>query len=1207
MLRRALLGFVFCLLSGTLVAQAGQFLVAPQYATGTNPQAVAVGDFNGDGILDVAVVGAGPTSNSVSVLLGKSTGGFAAKVDYAVGNAPEGVAIADFRGVGKLDLAVTNSKNNTVSILLGNGDGTFQKAVNYLTGKQPQGIAIADLNGDTIPDIVVTDVLDGNVSVLLGKGDGTFKPQVAYTSGGNPMAVAVGDMNGDGFPDLVVANETDSDVSVLLGNGTGTFGSPTTYTVPTGGSPVSVALADFNNDGHLDIAVADQLGNGQGSTVSVLLFDTKTNGFDASVEYYTASTPTGVIAGDFDNDGNQDLAVSASVGNTISILWGKGDGTFVGQVNAGTGDTPNAVAAGDFNKDGTLDLVSANSGDNTVTVVLNNGNRTFQARADYPAGTDPYSIVAKDFNGDGALDLAVANTGLASQVSILMGNGNGTFQGPNHYATGDAKNPGSNPYALAVGDFNGDGVFDLGVANYGSNSAGVMLGIGAGGLGTGEFSLNANLGVGTNPESVAVLDLNGDSNDDMVLANFASNNVSVLLGNGDGTFQTAVVYPVGAGPVAVAIADVNGDQIPDLIVVNQADDTISILLGNGDGTFQAQKINKTPTKGSADAVAVGDFNGDNIPDLAIADFALQKVAILLGKGDGTFPTIATFNTVASPSSVAIGDFNGDGKLDLALSSTPTGTSPGNLVSLLLGNGNGTFQAPTLYGVGSFAYSAVVGDFNNDGALDVAVANGAAGTVSVLLNVKGTNLNVESNLANPSAYGQVATFTINLAASVPNGIAPAPSGTVTLKNGNTVLGSQAASAAPILITTGALPVGVNHLSVVYSGDTNYLTHTITYQQTVNKAGTQTAVVSSANPTLPNVPITLTATVASNTQDGGVPTGTVTFLNGAAPLGSATLTAVSGNGVATLPVTLAATGSYTITASYAGNGTLTASSSQLSLTVGQVGSTTTLNAPASANLNQSVTLSATVAPPAGITVTPTGKVTFLDGSTQIGSPATLSNGVATMSISTLTAGTHTINANYSGDVDFTASTSTASVNVIGPGFSLAASALSASTVAPGSSATATITITTVGGLAPTAVTFTCNVTGGGTPAPTCSLGAISGSTSTLTIATTGPSASLATPAGQRGSGTLFAFSLIVPAMLLGGAGLNKPNRRKLLGFCFIFLVLSGCLFQAACGSSSSSSHTTPPPTSGGTPAGTYTVTVTGNASGTQHALPITLTVN
>jgi len=1199
---------MFCLLSGTMLGQpVQQFLVAPQYPTGTNPQAVAVGDFNGDGILDLAVVNSGTGSNSLSVFLGNADGTFQPKVDIATGlSGPTGLAVADFNGDGNLDIAVTNSGSaaNAVSVFLGKGDGTFGTKKNYTTGKQPQGIAVADVNGDTIPDIVVTNVLDGTVSVLLGKGDGTFKPQVAYTAGGNPLSVAIGDLNGDGIKDLVVANSTDNDVSVLLGKGNGTFGGPITYLTAT--TPVSVAIADFNGDGNNDIAVADQQGNSQGSTVSVLLSDGK-GSFQTHVEYYTAATPTGVIAGDFDGDGNVDLAVSTSVGNTISVLWNKGDGsgTFVGQVNAGTGDTPNGLAAGDFNRDGTMDLVSVNSGDNTVSLVLNNGNRTFQARADYPAGADPYSIAAADFNGDGVLDLAVANTGAASQVSILIGNGNGTFQGPNHYATGTAKSQGINPYSVAMGTFTGGNILDLAVANYGSNSVGIML---ASGGNTGEFSPGENLGLGTGtePESVAVGNLRGPtSNQDVVLANFGSNNVSVLLGNGDGTFQTAVDYNVGASPVAVTIADVNGDQIPDLVVVNQADDTVSILLGNGDGTFQAQITSKTPTKGMADAIAVSDFNGDNIPDLAVADFALRKVAILLGKGDGTFPTIATFNTGASPSSVAIGDFNGDGKLDLALSSTPAGTSPGNLVSLLLGNGDGTFQAASLYGVGSFAYSAVVGDFNGDGAPDVAVANGAAGTVSVLLNVQGTYLNVEGNLANPSVYGQPLTVTANLAASVPNGTA-APTGTVTLRNGGTVLGSATASTAPMQFTINALPVGVNNLSVVYSGDTNYLTHATPYQQTVNQAGTQTMLASSASAALPNLPITLTATVVSNTQNGGAPTGTVTFTDGSTNLGSAPLTAVNGNGVATLPATLTALGMHTITASYGGNADLTASNSQVSVSVGQVGSTTKLTVPASANLKQSVTFSATVAPPTGITATPTGTVSFFADGTLVGTAVTLNAGVATLSTSSLTAGSHNITANYNGDVDFTPSFMTATLDVIAPDFSLVASAFTPSTVSPGSSATATITINAVGGLNATSVTFACNVTGGGTPAPTCSLGGITGDTSTLTVSTTGPSTSQAVPA-QRAAGTILAFSLIVPAMLLGGAGLNKQHRRKLLGFCFIFLVLSGCLFQAACGSSGSSSTTPPPTTTPGTPAGSYTVTVTGSASGTQHALPLTLTVN
>ncbi len=1211
MLRRSLAGLLLCILTGTLAAQnPRQFLVAPEYTTGnaTNPQAAVTGDFNGDGNLDIAV--ANSNTNTVSIFLGKGDGTFAAHVDYATGGKPLGVVAGNF-GNGHLDLAVTNSTSNTVSVLLGNGDGTFQGKTDYATGNGPQGIAIGHFSASSsnVDYLAVTNATDGTVGILFANGNGTFNPVTAsttYRTGFNPTSVAVADFNLDGIPDLVVANNNNNNVvSVLLGLGTGgvgngTFGTQLQYA--TGANPVAVAVADFNGDGNPDIVVANQ----QGNTISILLGNGTKGGFAAHVDYATAAFPTGIAVGDFNSDGHTDVAVSAGNGNTVSVLWGHGDGTMLGQVNAGTGDIPYGVVAGDFNNDGITDLATADSGDNSVTIILSNGtSETFQARADYPAGATPFSIVKADFNGDGVSDLAVTNTGTASAISVLLGNGNGTFQGPNHFSTETSANSPTDPYGLAVGNFTGNNVPDLAVTNYGTGTVGIMLGVEINGEGTGTFQSDNTFPVGSEPASVAVGDVNGDGIEDLVVANFHSNNVSVLLGNGDGTFKTAVDYPVGNGPIAVALYALTGNKIQDIVVVNETDSSASVLLGNGNGTFQAQVAYPTGPGGNPLGVAVQDFNGDGIPDLAVADFLTQQVSILLGNGDGTFQSPKTYGTGnANPSSIVVADFNGDGKWDLALTSTPSGLYPGNLVILLLGNGDGTFQAPSLYGVGSLAYSAVVGDFNGDGALDLAVANGRAGSVSVLLNQSGTAITIGSS-GNPAPYGQSVALRATVAASVSNGTGP--TGTVTIKNGNTVIGRPGTLVGGVYtVNTATLPVGSNNLSVIYSGDANYQAHTISYTQNISQAGTTTQVGSSGSPSVPSQAVTFTATVNPNTS--GVPTGTVTFSDGGTAIGTVSVALVSGKAQASLTTSTLAVGTHTIAAVYNGDVNFTTSSSStLSQVVGQASTTTALSGVTAANLGQNLTFTATVT--SSIGGTPTGSVNFFDSGKQIGT-GTLNAGVATFSTSSLTAGTHTITGTYSGDSTYVTSTSADVIVVVtAPDFKISSSNLSPGSVAPGASATSTVTITPLGGLNPTSVELSCSVTPAANPAATCSLGAITATNNVgsakLTVSTVGPTAALNTPAGQKGSGTVFAFAIMVPAMLLGGAGINKPSRRKLLGFCLIFLVLSGCAFQVACGGGGS----TPTPTgNSGTPANTYSVTITGNANGIQHtASPVSLTVN
>jgi hypothetical protein len=346
-----------------------------------------------------------------------------------------------------------------------------------------------------------------------------FAAAVNYPAGTTPRSVAVGDFNGDGNPDLVVANSESDNLSVLLGIGDGTFQAARNYFVPTGSSPVSVAVGDFNGDGKADLAVA--------------------------------------------NIGGQT--------GTVSVLLGNGDGTFQPAATYATDSTSLSLAIGDFNGDAKLDLVVANQLHDDVSVLLGNGDGTFQPAVNYPAGVSSVSVAIGDFNGDGKADLAVANAG--SGLGVLLGNGNGSFQAPVMYLTGINQSP----VAVAVGDFNGDRKQDLVLVNQ-ENDVSVLLG-----NGDGTFQRAANYAVGSNPRSVAVADFNADGNTDLVVANVLSNTLSVLLGNGNGTFQAAVGYAVGSSPNFVAVGDFNGDGKADLAVSNGGGNSVSVLLGSNTG------------------------------------------------------------------------------------------------------------------------------------------------------------------------------------------------------------------------------------------------------------------------------------------------------------------------------------------------------------------------------------------------------------------------------------------------------------------------------------------------------------------------------------------------------------------------------------------------------------------------------------------------
>jgi hypothetical protein len=1310
----------------------GTFQTAVSYSSGGNGvRNLAVADVNGDGKPDVVVanwcVSSSNCANaSVSVLLGNGDGTFQTAVSYGSGGAfAFSVAVGDMNGDGKPDLVVinectsnSNCTNGSVSVLLGNGDGTFQTAVSYGSGgEDAYGVAVQDVNGDGKPDLLVTNecasnsnCTNGSVSVLLGNGDGTFQTAVSYGSGGeDAYGVTVADVNGDGKPDVVVANLcgsnsncTNGSVSVLLGNGDGTFQTAVSYS-SDGESSFSVAVADVNGDGKPDVVVANVCSaSGCGSGSASVLLGNGNGTFQGAASYSAGGqNASSVAVADVNGDGKPDMiaanqcAINSCANGSVSVLLGNGDGTFQTEVSyASGGEYSYSVAVADVNGDGKPDVMVASNcainscANGSVGVLLGNGDGTFQTAVSYSSGGEStFSVAVADVNGDGKPDLIVANACASSSncangsVSVLLGNGDGTFQTAVSYSSG-----GEDAFFVAVADVNGDGKPDLLVAS----------------------------------ECVS----NG---------NCTNGSVNVLLGNGDGTFQTAVSYGSGgAYAFSVAVGDMNGDGKPDLVVANECtsnsnctNGAVSVLLGNGDGTFQTALATSTPELPSAiQSLALADFNGDGKLDVASGEGNM----LLLGNGDGTFQTPYTLG--AGGSGVAVGDFNLDGRPDLAVGG----------VTILLNISTGFVSAttttvaaspnPSSFGQSVTITATIASAFNAgplagtvtfyDGTTSLgstAVSNGQAAlststlplganaiTASYGGNTKyqpstsaaltetvktATTTTTLSSSLNPSSYNQPVTFTSSVSS-----LGGTPTGTVTFMDGTTALGTSTLNGSGIAtLSIATLSVGTHSMAAVYSGTVDFSGSASSgLSQVVQTASTTTAVSSSLNPSNDGQSVTFTATLSWSAR--GAPTGTVTFLDGTNTIGTSV---VNGSGIATFSISTLSVGTHSITATYSGDSNFSASTSPVlsqgvvstttstavtsslnpstesqsvtftvtvnsagltptgtvrltdgstmlgtlvlngagiatfttsTLSVGTQGiqaaysgdannspssspvlnqvvqkanTTTALSAnPLSANLNQNVTFTATVTP--GIAGTPTGTVSFLDGTTQLGTSPVNGSGIATFSISTLAAATHSITAVYSGDGNFNASTSAAlSLIVTAPNFSLTSSTLSPSSIAPGASAKSTITINPVGGMNPSGLTLSCSISPVVNPAATCSLGTITvengTGTATLTVATTGPQAALVPPTNERGADRLFALALMIPAILFGGAGLNQSGRRKLMSFYLVFLVIGGCLLQAACGSSGGTPET---------PAGSYTVTITGNSNGTQHTTSASLTV-
>ncbi len=361
-------------------AACAQFTAAPgsPFTVGTKPMSVAVGDFNGDGKPDLAIASGDGT---VTVLLGTGGGGFAAAPGspFPAGSGPSAVAVGDFNGDGKPDLAIADYDANRVTVLLGDGTGRFTAAPSspFPAGSQPDSVAVGDFNGDGKPDLAIANYNSNNVTVLLGDGAGGFTaaPGSPFSAGTQPFSVAVGDFNGDGKPDLAISNVASGNVTVLLGNGTGGFTAAPGSPFAVGAYPESVAVADFNADGKLDLAVAGVgLYQSTGLNVTVLLGD-GAGGFTAAPggASATGDAPTALAVADFNEDGLPDLAVINPETGTVAILLGNGTGGFTSATGSPftAGAQAVALAAGDFNADGKPDFAVANYGSNNLTVLLN--------------------------------------------------------------------------------------------------------------------------------------------------------------------------------------------------------------------------------------------------------------------------------------------------------------------------------------------------------------------------------------------------------------------------------------------------------------------------------------------------------------------------------------------------------------------------------------------------------------------------------------------------------------------------------------------------------------------------------------------------------------------------------------------------------------------------------------------------------------------
>jgi len=1075
------------------------------------------------------------TNPTPSVFFGNAPGS-----PVATGNTPYSVAVGDFNGDGKMDLAIANLNSNTVTILLGNGDGIFTPtAQSPATGLGPIFVAVGDFNGDGKLDLAVANFAGYTVTILLGNGDGTFTPTAqSPATGSRPNFVAVGDFNGDGKLDLAVSNQTSNNVTILLGNGDGTF-TPTAQSPATGTEPISVAVGDFNGDGKLDLAVAN---------------------FD-------------------DND--------------VTILLGNGDGTFTPTAQSpSTGSMPDSVAVADFNGDGKLDLAVANGGSNTVTILLGNGDGTFTPTAQSPAtGDKPFSVAAGDLNGDGKLDLAVGNFN-SNTVTILLGNGDGTFtptaQSP---ATGNA------PISAVVGDFNGDGRLDLAVANNNDNTISILLQAPSVSLSTPSLSFGAqNVNTTSAPQTETVTNT-GTANLTISTVTVGGTNASDFATSAD-TCTGATVAPSNTCTVSVTFTpSATGSRSASLNFTDNASDSPESVGLTGTGVATNPVAGVYPPSLTFGSQIVGTMS------------ASQPVTLSnTGTGALTITNIAASANFGETNNCG-GSVAAGGSCTINVTFSPTATGPLTGTLTITDNSNGvagSTQTVTLTGTGtaplvslsapSLSFGNQLLDTTSAAQTETVTNTGTANLTISAVTVGGTNA---SDFAKSADTCTGATVTPSSTCTVSVTFTPSAMGS---RSASLNFADNASNSPQTVTLSGTGTAPVVSLSAPSLSFGNQLLDTTSAAQTETVTNSGTA----------NLSISTVTVGGTNASD---------FAKSADTCTGATVTP---NGTCTVSVTFtpAATGARSGTLTFTDNNNTVAGSTQtvnLSGTGG--GPVVSLSAPSmsfgsqplsttSAAQTETVTNTGTAnLSIATVTVGGTNASDFAKSADTCTGATVAPNGTCTVSVTFTPAATGT----RSGTLTFTDNNnsvagSTQAVTLSGVGVDFAvATPTGTQTVAQGGQAQYTINVTSVGGTDSNAVTLACS----NLPAQaTCAFGTnpvtpgASGASSQLTITTTAPAyAMMVPPITGLPPASLPALLLatMLPA-LVGWWRVRRKSPRWAAATCLLFGALLATTFMAGCGAGGY-----PLAKVGGTPVGTYSVTVSGTSGSTQHTTTVTLTVN
>jgi hypothetical protein len=634
--------------------------------------------------------------------------------------APGGVGdIGDFNGDGIVDVVLGAVSGNNVRVLLGRGNGVYGDAVTYGIDGSARAIAVGDLDGDNILDIATRNSDSANISILKGTGSGTFTLSQTVAAGSDmgsgfpKQNIVLADVTGDGRLDMLTAH-WDQTISIAVAMPNGTFNRLSPISI--GRAATQLAVADLNNDQVLDIVV----NHGYNNRIGVFI-GTGGGTFASRVDYdvFSASSwyADSIAIGDVDQDGDRDVVVGNGAGAAVAVMTNAGNGLLSSPsaLNvSGSTNYVNNVQFTDLEGDGDLDLLVNVSGDGALYYLWNSGNGQFLTTSrDYVANAGK-DIRVGDSNGDGVKDLFL----FGDKFLTLLGRGSGKFESQKYLLSSAA----TNPVSIAVGNFDGTGVMDVALANEATKSDSVFL-LGADAV----YSVPAGYTVGTKPSFIRAADVTGDNKTDLVTLN-QDGTINVLRNSGTGTFTVLSGVTVLSNRSWFDLKDVNEDGALDVIMLGGT--SACAYRGTGTGAFGAC-TSFTVSNGSAmEAMVLGDVNHDGHLDVVAHGNA--SFYVWLGKGDGTFPKVDFYTSGSSgTSAMALGDLNNDDKLDLVVSSSLSAGSYATL-SVWLGNGDGSFTHGTNQSLSGVLSRVQIVDMNRDGKSDVVTVSSENNSLIVLL-------------------------------------------------------------------------------------------------------------------------------------------------------------------------------------------------------------------------------------------------------------------------------------------------------------------------------------------------------------------------------------------------------------------------------------------------------------------------------------------